>query len=560
MRIQLTNYGIISIFIFTLLLSPIFGQNAEIPFHIEQYKLESGFYNGSGIAESNSENVFTSIVKSEGAPWIAVRFSDANLGEDSYIIVKSLLDNHWQRLNAKSIKEWYYSSAYFNGEAVEISLFVAPNDKEVFINVEEVIVGEWVDNNGIESICDGNDFRVASNHPAVGRIISVGCTGWIIPNGKIVSAGHCYAGSANVLQFNVPMSLPNGTIQHPGPQDQYSVNSASRVFANSGVGNDWGVAEVFPNSVTTLMPIQAQNAFFTLVQNLGPDTIRITGYGVDGPPPGFGSGVRDSTNQTQQTHKGPNANSTGVTMRYRADTQGGNSGSPIIDEATGSSVGVHTHGGCTSTGGSNAGTSFFRPEFWTAVSQGIPVELVSFTATTISKDVLLSWSTASETNNYGFEIERGINGEYLKVGFVPGYGTTTESRNYSYTDQNINSGTYNYRLKQIDLDGTFEYSSEIEVDITVPGMFSLEQNYPNPFNPSTKITFSLASESKITLKIYNVLGQEIATLINRNLPAQVHNIDFDASEFNSGVYFYSLEARGVDGTNFVQTRKMILMK
>jgi hypothetical protein len=191
----------------------------------------------------------------------------------------------------------------------------------------------------------------------------------------------------------------------------------------------------------------------------------------------------------------------------------------------------------------------------------IPVELTSFTANVTGNDVELLWETASETNNSGFSIERMSAGsEYTEVGFVPGFGTTSEPKSYSFEDNNLRTGTYTYRLKQIDFDGTFEYSNEVEVDVIAPAQFSLDQNYPNPFNPSTKIAFSLATDSKVSLKVFDVLGQEVASLINQDLAAGVHNYDFNASGFNSGVYFYRIEATGTNGSEFVDVKKMILVK
>ena len=190
----------------------------------------------------------------------------------------------------------------------------------------------------------------------------------------------------------------------------------------------------------------------------------------------------------------------------------------------------------------------------------IPVELTSFTASAAGNMIALNWATSTETNNQGFEIERNSGNEFEKIGFVPGFGTTTEPRVYSFSDINLNPGTYSYRLKQVDYDGTFEYSDIIEVEVTVPDVFALEQNYPNPFNPSTKISFSLAVDSKVSLKVFDVLGQEIKTLINSDLTAGSHNIDFNASNLNSGVYFYRIDANGVDGTNFSSVKKMMLMK
>ena len=195
------------------------------------------------------------------------------------------------------------------------------------------------------------------------------------------------------------------------------------------------------------------------------------------------------------------------------------------------------------------------------VSGIIPVELTSFNASVSGNDVNLLWETATEINNSGFSVERKYeNSEFSEVAFVPGFGTTTELKSYSFTDQNLNNGVYSYRLKQIDFDGTFNYSGEVEVDVTVPAEFRLDQNYPNPFNPGTKITFSLNVDSKVTLKVFNALGQEVALLINKDLTSGNHNYDFNAAGLNSGVYFYRIEAAGINGEKYVDVKKMILAK
>jgi len=174
----------------------------------------------------------------------------------------------------------------------------------------------------------------------------------------------------------------------------------------------------------------------------------------------------------------------------------------------------------------------------------IPVELTSFTAIADNGIVELSWITATETNNQGFEVQRSAGGEFETLAFVEGHGTTTESQAYAYNDGSVNTGTYTYRLKQVDFDGTFEYSNAIEVDVPAPAIFALDQNYPNPFNPSTKIEFRLAVDSKVSMTVFNVLGQEVASLLNGNLVAGSHQVNFDASLLNSGVYMYRIEAAG----------------
>ncbi|RKY92344.1 MAG: hypothetical protein DRQ01_06440 [Ignavibacteriae bacterium] len=186
----------------------------------------------------------------------------------------------------------------------------------------------------------------------------------------------------------------------------------------------------------------------------------------------------------------------------------------------------------------------------------VPVELVSFNASVNENSVTLSWITATELNNSGFEIERTLLGsEFEKVGFVPGHGTSAETHSYSFVDQSLAAGSYAYRLKQIDLDGTYEYSNIVNVEIITPIEFELSQNYPNPFNPSTTIKFSIPEGSQVSLKIYNSLGQEIKILVNQFMEAGVHNVNFNAVGLNSGMYFYRLNAG-----EFTQVRKMTLIK
>jgi hypothetical protein len=190
----------------------------------------------------------------------------------------------------------------------------------------------------------------------------------------------------------------------------------------------------------------------------------------------------------------------------------------------------------------------------------VPVELVSFTGRVSEGNVTLEWTTATEINNHGFEVQRSFGSEFQIIGFVDGHGTTTESKSYFFIDKNLNAGSYNYRLKQVDFNGNFEYSPVVNVDVSAPNEFSLSQNYPNPFNPNTKIDFSLAVDSKVTLNVFDVLGQQVALLVNENLEAGMHSVDFNAFAMNSGIYFYKLNSENAEGKNFISTKKMILMK
>ena len=192
----------------------------------------------------------------------------------------------------------------------------------------------------------------------------------------------------------------------------------------------------------------------------------------------------------------------------------------------------------------------------------VPVELTSFTAQLNDYQVLLHWQTSTETNNQGFEIQRRITqknsvSEWTTIGFIEGHGTTTEPRHYSFNDDinHLNVLYFTYRLKQVDYDGSFEYSKEVTVENSIPDEFSLYQNFPNPFNPSTTIEFAIPEKGFVTLAIYDLLGNEITTLVNKEMNAGLHKVVFNARGLTSGIYIYKITAE-----TFTQTKKMTLIK
>jgi hypothetical protein len=190
------------------------------------------------------------------------------------------------------------------------------------------------------------------------------------------------------------------------------------------------------------------------------------------------------------------------------------------------------------------------------IDQPVPVELVFFTATVIKSDVNLNWSTATETNNSGFAVERKTqNSDWQQIGFVKGNGTTTNNSFYSFTDNVNTSAKYSYRLKQIDLDGSTNYSNVVEAEVNTISEFSLNQNYPNPFNPVTKISFTIPQQSNVKLTVYNMLGEKVVELVNEVKSAGKYNIEFNGNNLSSGTYIYRLVAG-----SFISTRKMILLK
>jgi hypothetical protein len=195
------------------------------------------------------------------------------------------------------------------------------------------------------------------------------------------------------------------------------------------------------------------------------------------------------------------------------------------------------------------------------ITTPVPVEFTSFIGNVISGRIHLDWETATEINNSGFSVQRSKdNTKFTDVAFVNGKGTTTTPSSYSYLDKSVLSGKYFYRLKQVDFGGSTTYSKSVEVDLGLPKDYSLEQNYPNPFNPSTTIRFALPINAKVSLKIFNTLGQEVATVLNADLEAGIHETIFNSSALSSGVYFYSLKVQGTNSSNYTSTKRMILMK
>ncbi len=223
--------------------------------------------------------------------------------------------------------------------------------------------------------------------------------------------------------------------------------------------------------------------------------------------------------------------------------------------------------------------------------QQVPVELVSFDITSENNTVLLQWKTATEINNKGFEVQRSEGGGqrsemgdqngWKKIGFVEGYGTSTEEKNYSFTNADLTTGDFFYRLKQIDFNGSYTYSNIVEVKINQPDKFSLSQNYPNPFNPTTTINYTIPNVISspagrernlfVTLKVYNVLGKEVETLVNEEKLPGVYSVEFNSyfdksagrgQNLSSGIYFYQLTVvpNGRQAGSFSSTKKMILLK
>jgi V8-like Glu-specific endopeptidase len=322
--------------------------------------------------------VWSKVVTVPGSSWLRLEYEGVMLSgspdsgsNGSFLRITSILDGAVQTQHLRHIGEWSDTSAYFNGDSVLVELLAQPNTGDNRLVIRNAIAGP-VAPTSTDSICGPTDDRVLSSDQRVARNQPTGCTSWLINdcNHCFLTAGHCASG-VNVVQFNCPLSTSGGSIQHPGPQDQYAVDASSmQSNGGQGVGNDWAYFGVFANSNTGLTPHQANGMqAFDLVSppTVNGQLIRITGNGSVGSP------VSPTWNLVQKTHAGPYFSFSGSTVRYTTDTSGGNSGSPVILDGTNQAIAIHTHGGCSSTGGSNASTGSNHGALQTALAspQGV---------------------------------------------------------------------------------------------------------------------------------------------------------------------------------------------
>ena len=344
------------------------AQESSVP-----YPVESGVHSNS---EPTNVMAFARVVMVPGGDWMRVNFASAQLGERSFLRVTSLKDRAVQDLDARTLGHWRSTSAIFNGDTLLVELFVAPGEKGVYANIDKVVMAErptakWRAAGSLPKSLCGADNRVASGDDRVGRIS--GCTAWLVSNGAVLSAGHC-GPVGGVFEVNVPASSAGGTPAASVPADQYPIDTSMRTSVDNGSGDDYTVFALLPNN-TTGTRAHLRFGFFRMTKEApaANATIRVTGFGVDNTPNGPVSNccATDSNgncthadcnaqSRTLQTATGAYVGETGsgsdILHDYLTDTEPANSGSPIIWEANGWTIGIHTHGGCSS--GGNAGTSF----------------------------------------------------------------------------------------------------------------------------------------------------------------------------------------------------------
>ncbi len=320
--------------------------------------------------------VWSQVVAASGAPWVRLRYDGVRLTSDvdgdrgSFLRLTSLTDGAVQTQHAVHVAQWQNTSAYMNGDSVLVELFAYPGTGANRFALAEVEFG--LAPFGEDSICGDTDDRGLSTDPRASRNQPGGCTSWMIDdcNHGFLTAGHCER-SLEIIEFNVPLSLSNGVIQHPSPSDQYVVDpqSVQTTGTNSSVGDDWTYFGVFANSTTGLIPFEAQGQVcYQLASSLpaiAGQPIRITGYGSTTSP------VSPTWYLTQKTHAGPfTAIDNPTTLRYQADTTGGNSGSAVLDESAGLAIGIHTHAGCDPEDplSANRGTAITNPGLQAALA------------------------------------------------------------------------------------------------------------------------------------------------------------------------------------------------
>jgi V8-like Glu-specific endopeptidase len=326
------------------------------------------------MEENEDTTVFCYTINVPDAAWLRVIFSKYDLGDNSYLEIHSLIDGSSQFHTQKSLEDWRNQSDFFNGDELEIKLNAKRGCKDVFFSIDTIIIGEKNVAAYIEKDLCGADDRDSSSDVRIGRLTTPGQglgwvgTVWLTSNGAILTAAHVVDwdpfggdGESDLLdsafiEFSVPASDANGDINPAEEEDQYKIDFDNIIIPNRwGRGYDWAILRCLPNSITGLLPHQAQGSFFRIT-NGNPeeeDTIRVTGYGSDETP--------NSANGTLQTATGPYNYDSIVGNRhyhtYFVDAVGGNSGSPVIWEENGFAIGIHSISNCDSGEDGNIGTS-----------------------------------------------------------------------------------------------------------------------------------------------------------------------------------------------------------
>lgn len=332
-------------------------ESTEVPVVVD-----SGMVQTAGPARGVA---FETLVLAPGRPWMRLAFDQVELGrtpvggQPTVLRLVGLRDGVTQVLNTSAVRQWNQTSAYFNGDAVLVQIVADSAAPPSLVRMSAVTAGvaRTPNEGGVANLCDGEDTRVPSSDPAVGRLLPNGCTAWIFddPNNCMLSAGHCFPSASTVIQFNVPESAKDGTPVHPPPEFQFAVDMSSVQRLSAGEGWDWAYFGCFPNSTSGATAYETQGAFIPISPAPLPSNpsqeIQVRGFGTVEPP------VTGQWNRIQKEASGPYESRIGFRITYVVDTSAGNSGSPVLDAATGHAIGIHGQGGCGVGSGANIGTA-----------------------------------------------------------------------------------------------------------------------------------------------------------------------------------------------------------
>lgn len=435
---------------------------------------------------------------------------------------------------------------------------------------------DWVSSDAFNTWigCESNLWTTVSNWSrgsAPASTDNIGIYKWTLGNelslSGVPTSNHIFFSSTSSPTLNSNFTINGEFLLNINLDlNGYTITLGSNGYLNESNYRLYGTSGTI-TTTRTLSNISSQNigglgAIITTSANMGSTTIT-RGHSTQG----NNLSISRYYNISPTNNSGLNAT---LVFNYNDNEMNGNTESDLkLFKSTNSGMNWTVQNASTVNTTSNTITLTGLNNFslWTAANANspMPVELTAFTSNITGRDVKLNWQTNKEINNKGFEIERKTyDNNWIKIAYLKGKGTTNEITNYSFGDLKLNSGKYNYRLKQIDFNGNFVYHNlNGVVEIGIPSKFILSQNYPNPFNPSTKIDFQIPDDSYTVLKIYDITGKEVTTLVNEKLKAGFYTIQFSINQFSnnhiaSGTYFYRLTCDGV--SNFTSTKKMIILK
>jgi M6 family metalloprotease-like protein len=436
------------------------------------------------------------------------------------------------------------------------------------INVTNTHLGVKVyEADGSEQMAGGMN-RGNNGDPYPGFFNNTSLTGSTTPNSKLWNTSSSGVEITGISASSATMTATATVVPSTGSAMQFYRKLEGYSWGSPGVSSGYGMVMCTPAQNGKLLGVRAfsyANSFTTVTAAA---FAAFNGSALSSPVGSAVSSASATVDNFVQLNFSPAIDVTaGVPVYVRVFYQKPSGGWAVPIDFTDPPTGYSYH--------SDDGSTFTSLPYDIAVrvvfqnSEILPVQLTQFAANTSNHGVTLRWETASEVNNFGFEVEKGKAGEHpafvaVPGSFIPGQGTTLVPHTYSFIDSSATPGKWMYRLKQIDLDGSIRMSDPIEVDLTttgvdkdreIPTAYALSQNYPNPFNPTTTVTFALPEDVQVRISVYDLLGREVSLLVNERISAGVHTATFDASGLPSGAYFYRMEAG-----SFIRTMRLMIVK